>query len=132
MTHVILDGTLIESDRPAGVRENVNDLWFRRKHKAFGGNVQFLSSPNGILLWASDVAPGSTPDVTAARAHVLPALYKAAADGLPALLTMATSAPDRHSRSDAAPERSVRTSPTVTGTRIRLAQRHPGEPTQDR
>jgi hypothetical protein len=31
------------------------------------------------------VDPGSTPDITAARLHVLPALYKAAADGLPTL-----------------------------------------------
>ncbi|GHJ34639.1 transposase family protein [Streptomyces sp. TS71-3] len=85
MTHVILDGTLIESDRLAGVRDNGNDLWFSQKHKAFGGNVQFLSSPNGTPLWVSDVEPGSTPDITAARIHVLPVLYKAAADGLPTL-----------------------------------------------
>jgi hypothetical protein len=50
MTHVILDGTLIESDRLAGVRDNGNDLWFSQKHKAFGGNVQFLSSPDGTPL----------------------------------------------------------------------------------
>lgn len=43
MAHVILDGTLIKSDRLAGVRENGNDLWFSQKHKAFGGNIQFLS-----------------------------------------------------------------------------------------
>jgi hypothetical protein len=85
MTHVILDGTLIESDRLAGVRENGNDLWFSQKHKAFGGNVQFLSAPDGTPLWVSDVEPGSTPDITAARIHALPALYKAAADGLPTL-----------------------------------------------
>lgn len=60
MTHVILDGTLIESDRVAGVRENGNDLWFSQKHKAFGGNVQFLSAPDGTPLWVSDVEPGST------------------------------------------------------------------------
>ncbi|MFF7673648.1 transposase family protein [Actinacidiphila glaucinigra] len=36
-------------------------------------------------LWVSDVEPGSTPDITAARIHALPALYKAAADGLPTL-----------------------------------------------
>ncbi|WNI15461.1 transposase family protein [Actinacidiphila sp. ITFR-21] len=83
MTHVILDGTLIESDRLAGVRDNGNDLWFSRKHKAFGGNVQFLSAPDGTPLWVSDVEPGSTPDITAARIHALPALYKAAAHGLP-------------------------------------------------
>ena len=85
MTHVILDGTLIESDRLAGVRENGNDLWFSQKHKAFGGNIQFLSAPDGTPLWVSDVEPGSTPDITAARIHALPALYKAAADGLPTL-----------------------------------------------
>ena len=85
MTHVILDGTLIESDRLAGVRDNGNDLWFSQKHKAFGGNVQFLSSPDGTPLWVSDVEPGSTPDITAARIHALPALYKAAANGLPTL-----------------------------------------------
>ncbi|MEU4303470.1 transposase family protein [Kitasatospora aureofaciens] len=85
MTHVILDGTLIESDRLAGTRENGNDLWFSQKHKAFGGNIQFLSAPDGTPLWVSDVEPGSTPDITAARIHALPALYKAAAEGLPTL-----------------------------------------------
>jgi hypothetical protein len=85
MTHVILDGTLIASDRIAGVRDNGNDLWFSQKHKRFGGNVPFLSAPDGTPLWVSDVEPGSTPDITAARTHALPALYKAAADGLPAL-----------------------------------------------
>ncbi|MFE4257033.1 transposase family protein [Streptomyces sp. NPDC056910] len=85
MTHVILDGALVESDRVCGKRENGNDLWFSQKHKAFGGNVQFLSAPDGTPLWVSEVEPGSTPDITAARIHVLPALYKAAAQGLPTL-----------------------------------------------
>ncbi|MCX4660456.1 IS5/IS1182 family transposase [Streptomyces uncialis] len=85
MTHVVLDGTLIECDRVAGVRENGNDLWFSQKHKAFGGNIQFLSAPDGTPLWVSDVEPGSVPDITAARIHVLPALYKAATAGLPTL-----------------------------------------------
>lgn len=85
MPHVILDGTLMETDRLAGVRDNGNDLWFSQKHKAFGGNVQFLSAPDGTPLWVSDAEPGSTPDITAARIHALPALYKAAADGLPTL-----------------------------------------------
>ncbi|MFF2412420.1 transposase family protein [Streptomyces sp. NPDC058092] len=53
------------------------------QHKAFGGNVQFLSAPDGTPLWVSDVEPGSTPDITAARRHALPALYKAAAEGMP-------------------------------------------------
>ncbi|WP_340560201.1 transposase family protein [Streptomyces sp. GSL17-111] len=85
MTHVILDGTLIETDRLTGVRDNGNDLWFSQKNKAFGGNVQFLAAPDGTPLWVSDAEPGSTPDITAARIHALPALYKAAADGLPTL-----------------------------------------------
>lgn len=84
-THVILDGTLIESDRVAGVRDNGNDLWFSQKHKAFGGNVQFLSAPDSTPLWVSEAEPGSVPDITAARIHALPALYKAAAGGLPTL-----------------------------------------------
>jgi hypothetical protein len=85
MTHVILDGTLIESDRLAGVRDNGKDLWFSQKHKPFGGNVKFLAAPDGTPLWVSDVEPGSTPDSTAARIHALPALYRAAANGLPTL-----------------------------------------------
>jgi len=82
---LILDGTLIESDRLAGVRDNANDLWSSQKHKAFDGNAQFRSSPDGTPLWVSDAEPGSTPAITAARSHALPALYKAAADGLPTL-----------------------------------------------
>ncbi|TMQ79704.1 IS5/IS1182 family transposase [Actinomadura soli] len=85
MTHVILDGTLIHSDRVAGLRDNGNDLWFSQKHKAFGGNVQFLAAPDGAPLWVSDAEPASTPDITAARVHALPALYQAAANGLPTL-----------------------------------------------
>ncbi|MGD9483660.1 transposase family protein [Streptomyces sp. TRM70308] len=84
-THVVLDGTLIDCDRVAGARENGNELWYSQKHKAFGGSIQFLASPDGTPLWVSDVEPGSTPDTTAARIHALPALYKAAADGLPTL-----------------------------------------------
>ncbi|MFD4977458.1 transposase family protein [Streptomyces sp. NPDC058424] len=61
MTHVVLDGTLIACDRLAGVRENGNDLWFSRKHKSFGGNIQILAAPDGTPLWVSDVEPGSTP-----------------------------------------------------------------------
>ncbi|MFF3787533.1 transposase family protein [Streptomyces sp. NPDC001933] len=60
-----VDGTLIESDRLAGVRDNSNDLWFSQKHKTFGGNVQFLSAPDGTPLWVSDAEPGSTPDISA-------------------------------------------------------------------
>ncbi|MGY3061302.1 hypothetical protein ACVWZD_005547 [Streptomyces sp. TE3672] len=56
-----------------------------KKHKAFGGNIQFLAAPDGTPLWISHVEPGSTPDITAARIHASPALHKAAAEGLPTL-----------------------------------------------
>ncbi|MEU1628102.1 transposase family protein [Streptomyces sp. NPDC020096] len=85
MSHLVLDGTLIECDRVAGVRDSGNDRWFSQKHKAFGGNVRFVSEPDGTPLWVSAVEPGSVPDITAARVHALAALYKAAAEDLPTL-----------------------------------------------
>lgn len=45
------------------------------KHREPGGNVQALTEPDGFPLWLSEVEPGSTHDITAARAHVLGALY---------------------------------------------------------
>jgi len=68
-THVILDGTLIYTDRihtpgpTAGV-----DLWWSGKHKHHGGNIQVVSAPDGWPLWTSDVRPGREHDTTAARA----------------------------------------------------------------
>jgi hypothetical protein len=44
-----------------------------------------VCDPTGFPVWASPVEPGSTHDISAARAHVLPALYPAAANGLPTL-----------------------------------------------
>ncbi|WP_374118321.1 transposase family protein [Streptomyces sp. MAR25Y5] len=44
-----------------------------------------MAAPDGTPLWVSDAEPGSVPDITAARIHALPALYKAAADSLPTL-----------------------------------------------
>ncbi|MFW6724988.1 transposase family protein [Streptomyces sp. MAR4 CNY-716] len=84
-SHLILDGTLIACDRVAGLRENGNDLWCSGKARRFAGNIQFLAAPDGTPLWISEVEPGSTPDITAARIHALPALYRAARDGLPTL-----------------------------------------------
>jgi hypothetical protein len=84
-----LDGTLIPTDRVAA-RVEVNgeprhNLWYSGKHHAFGGSVQVLTDPSGRPLWTSDVRPGSTHDLTAARELVLPALYPHAARGLPIL-----------------------------------------------
>lgn len=82
---VVLDGTLIRCDRVAGETERGTDLWYAVRIKHFAGNVQFLAAPDGTPLWVSDVEPGSTHDLTAARIHALPGLYPAARDGLPTL-----------------------------------------------
>ena len=48
-------------------------------------NVQAVLAPDGFPLRVSQAEPGSVHDITAARAHALPALCPAAAAGLPAL-----------------------------------------------
>jgi DDE superfamily endonuclease len=87
-SHVILDGKIIPSDRckePAlSVKGEVIDLWYSGKARTHGGNIQAVLAPDGFPLWLSPVEPGSVHDITAARAHALPALYRAAAD-LPTL-----------------------------------------------
>lgn len=89
LTHLILDGTVIATDHCAektiSVKGEPIDLWYSGKAHHHGGNIQALSAPYGLPLWVSAVAPGSVHDLTAAREHVLGALYKAAADGLPTL-----------------------------------------------
>ena len=62
--------------------EGAADLWYSGKHKRHGGNIQVLTDATGYPIWTSPVEPGSTHDLTAARAHALPALYPAAAAGL--------------------------------------------------
>lgn len=68
-THVIVDGTLIETDRihTPGPTPGV-DAWWSGKHKHHGGNVQVVSAPDGWPLWTSGVRPGREHDTTAARA----------------------------------------------------------------
>jgi hypothetical protein len=82
---VCLDGTLIASTRCGARAEAGHDAWYSGKHKQHGGNVQVVADPSGYPVWVSEVEPGSVHDLTAARAHVLPALYPAAAAGLPTL-----------------------------------------------
>jgi hypothetical protein len=82
---VCLDGTLIPSTRSSAPSAAGHDVWYSGKHKRHGGNIQVLTDPSGYPEWVSDVEPGSTHDITAARAHALPALYLAAARGLPTL-----------------------------------------------
>src|SRR3954470_7585150 len=67
-THVILDGTLICTDRIStpGPTRGV-DLWGSGKPRHHGGNIQVVSAPDGWPLWTSGVRPGREHDTTAAR-----------------------------------------------------------------
>lgn len=85
-TFVCLDGTLIPTTRSRAPSEAGHDVWYSGKHKQHGGNIQVLTDPSGYPVWVSEVEPGSVHDITAARIHVLPALYPAAAAGLPTLV----------------------------------------------
>jgi hypothetical protein len=80
--YVILDGTIIDADRDSAPNLNakgqVVDLWYSGKSHTHGGLVQAVMRPDGIPVWLSAVEPGCTHDLTAAREHVLPALYAAA------------------------------------------------------
>jgi len=63
----VLDGTLICTDRLGGA---LNRLYYAGKHKRHGVNLQALVDPRrGELVWVSAGLPGSTADITAARAH---------------------------------------------------------------
>ena len=86
---VILDGKLFSSDRLAeqvtSVKGEEIDAWYSGKHHRPGGNVQAVMLPGGLPIWAGPAEPGHVHDITAARAHVLPALYRAASLGMPTL-----------------------------------------------
>ncbi|QUQ67092.1 transposase [Kutzneria sp. CA-103260] len=89
-THLVLDGKLFAADRfgekATSVKGERIDAWYSGKAHDHGGNCQVVMAPDGFPLWASDVEPGSTHDLTAAREHVLGVLYWAASQlGLPTL-----------------------------------------------
>jgi hypothetical protein len=87
--YVILDGKVFESDRLAetatGVKGEEIDVWYSGKKHRPGANVQAVMLPSGLPIWASPAEPGHIHDITAARAHALPLLYRAAATGMPTL-----------------------------------------------
>ena len=76
LAYLILDGTLVSCDRCAGEKTSKKgkeiDTWYSGKAHEPAGNVQALAAPGGVPLWVSEVLPGSTHDVTAARELVLP------------------------------------------------------------
>jgi hypothetical protein len=90
-SHVVLDGTVIRTDRCAetttSVREETINAWYSGKHRAPGGNVQAVIRPDGLPVWVSQVAPGHRHDLTVARdADVVGALnWASSALDLPTL-----------------------------------------------
>jgi hypothetical protein len=66
---VILDGTLIPTDRLAADRP-----YYQGKHRCHGMNLQALADPDGNLLWISGAIRGSVHDTKAASIWQLPRL----------------------------------------------------------
>ena len=87
--YVILDGKIFASDRCSEPMTSVKgreiDAWHSGKAHRHGGNCQAVMHPGGLPLWIGPAEPGSVHDLTAARRHALPALYRAAALGMPTL-----------------------------------------------
>jgi hypothetical protein len=87
--YVILDGKVFASDRCSepvtSVKGKEIDAWYSGKAHRHGGSVQAVMRPDGLPLWTSTAEPGSVHDVTAARRHAPPALYRAASLGMSAL-----------------------------------------------
>ncbi|WP_344242535.1 transposase family protein [Actinocorallia libanotica] len=85
---MVLDGKVFATDRcritTTSVKGETIDVWYSGKTSGFGGNIQGLTRPDGLLLWTSPVEPGGVVDIEAARRHVLSALYPLA-DVLPVL-----------------------------------------------
>jgi hypothetical protein len=75
LPHLILDGKIVDTDRlhlkTLSTKGKTIDVWYSGKTHDFGGNIQAIFAPGGLPLWVSDVLPGNTHDLTAARAHVL-------------------------------------------------------------
>jgi hypothetical protein len=68
---VCLDATLIPSTRSSAPSEAGHDVWYSGEHQRHGADVQIVRGPTGYPERVSDVGPGSTHDVTAARTHAL-------------------------------------------------------------
>jgi hypothetical protein len=81
-SHLIIDGKVFRTDRCAQTTTSAKGTeihaWYCGKHRSFGGNIQAVMRPDGYPIWTSDVLAGHHHDITAAREHVLGALYWAA------------------------------------------------------
>ncbi len=67
LRHLILDGTLIRTDRVRADRP-----YYSAKHRTHGMNIQGIAGPGGELVWTSGALPGKTHDLTAARIWGIP------------------------------------------------------------
>ena len=63
LPYLILDGTLISSDRCADKKTSRKgreiDKWYSGKAHEPAGNVQALAAPGGVPLWVSGVCPAA-------------------------------------------------------------------------
>lgn len=84
LSHVVLDGALVSRDRVVGTIERGNDPWYSGKGRRLAGNLQFPPPPTAPCCGSPTLSPARCT-ARAARTHVLPALYAAARNGLPAL-----------------------------------------------
>jgi hypothetical protein len=88
LAYLILDGKIVAAGRcllkTTSRKGEAIDLWYSGKTHNFGGNIQAIVDPRGILLWISDVLPGNVHDLAAARELVFPVL-RAFVSGLPVL-----------------------------------------------
>ena len=70
-SQVVLDGTLVRSDRCAETTTSVKgetiNSWYSGKHRAPGGNIKAVMGPDGLPIGVAEVAPGHRHDVTVAR-----------------------------------------------------------------
>src|SRR6266702_8963001 len=60
--YVVIDGTLIPSDRVAADRP-----FYSGKHRCHGMNLQVIAAPDGDIVWVSGPLAGAVHDLTAAR-----------------------------------------------------------------
>ncbi|WP_437107331.1 HARBI1 family protein [Streptomyces flaveolus] len=90
LTHLNLEGTVVRTDRVAAPGPNGADLWWSGKHRHHGGNVQVISTPDGLPIWVSPVRPGREHDTTCARRHgLIDVLNRLAAElGVPTLVDL--------------------------------------------
>jgi len=85
-TFVMIDGTLIESNRCSTKNpDSGHDSWYSGKHHRHGGNIQVLMDATGYPLWTGPVEPGHVHDIVAAREHLLPSLFPQVAQGVKVL-----------------------------------------------